>query len=149
MADRKYWMVLFSPTTWREFLDAGASVYGLSDRYNTSANKTSPGDYLLCYVTGISQFMGLLEVTAAPYKGNTKIWEYEILPIHIKVKPIVCLPPEKGIPVLSLKERISFFLSLKNPSRWANHFRNSIREWKRLDAEVVIHELKEAAAHSK
>jgi hypothetical protein len=31
MAD--YWGVLFSPTTWKQFVEAGSDTYGLRERY--------------------------------------------------------------------------------------------------------------------
>jgi hypothetical protein len=36
MADRTYWLDLFTPTTWQEFLSAGATVSGFREsRWNT------------------------------------------------------------------------------------------------------------------
>ena len=35
-----------------------------------------PGDYLLCYMTGISRWIGILEVTSQPYKDDTPIWKH-------------------------------------------------------------------------
>lgn len=45
MAGRNYWLDLFTPVTWQEFLDAGGKVSGFREsRWNT-LQKVKPGDY--------------------------------------------------------------------------------------------------------
>jgi hypothetical protein len=63
MKDRAYWLDLFTGKTWDEFLRAGGDVSGFrSGRWKT-AQQIRVGDYLLCYLTGASRWLGVLEVT--------------------------------------------------------------------------------------
>lgn len=57
-----YWLNLFTGTTWKEFVDAGASVSGFSPKKQTVINRIKPGDILLCYLTGVMRWVGALEV---------------------------------------------------------------------------------------
>jgi hypothetical protein len=65
---RSYWLDLFTGSTWQEFLDAGGGVSGFRERRWRTVQQIKPGDYLLCYLTGISRWIGLLEVTSAPFE---------------------------------------------------------------------------------
>jgi hypothetical protein len=64
MVDRNYWLDLFTPQTWNEFLKAGSSVSGFRESRWSAVQKIQEGDYLLCYLTGISRWVGVLEVTS-------------------------------------------------------------------------------------
>jgi predicted RNA-binding protein len=67
---RNYWLVLFTGTTWDEFLKAGANVAGFRESKWTTVQKIKPGDYLLCYMIGISRFIAVLEVTSPAFKSE-------------------------------------------------------------------------------
>ena len=68
--DRCYWLDLFTPGSWKEFKDMGASVSGFSESHWVTMQKVSIGDYLLCYLVGLSSFIGVLEVISKPYMDN-------------------------------------------------------------------------------
>ncbi len=57
--------------------------------------KITKGDYFLSYLTGISRFVGVLEVVSAPFKKQDRdIWRDEQFPCRLEVKPIVILTPK-------------------------------------------------------
>lgn len=116
MSEKRYWLVVFTGTTWREFLDSGANICGLSDRYKSTAEKAKPGDYLLCYVAGISRFIGLLEITSPAFRDLTGICTFDVYPLRFKVRPIICLTPETAVPAVTLRDSLSIFRNLKTPS---------------------------------
>jgi len=60
MAVRNYWLDLFTPVTWQEFLDAGGKVSGFRETQWSRLQKVKTGDYFLCYITGISRWVGFL-----------------------------------------------------------------------------------------
>ena len=71
MSTRNYWLDLFTGTTWQEVLDAGATVSGFRESPWGTVQKSRKGDYLLCYLTGVSRFIGILEVESDPYKDTS------------------------------------------------------------------------------
>jgi len=105
------------------------------------------GDYLLCYLTGVSRFIGLLEVTDKPYKDKTPIWKDEDFPCRLKVKLIAELTPETAIPVLELRDQLTFFQNLTSPHAWTGHFRASPVKWSSADGEAVVKAILNARAN--
>ena len=57
-----YWLDLFTGTTWREFLQAGASISGFRENQRKITRRVQPGDILVCYLTGVMRWVGALEV---------------------------------------------------------------------------------------
>jgi len=141
---RSYWLDLFTGTTWQEFLDAGAGVSGFREKRWKTVQKIKPGDYLLCYLTGVSRFIGVLEVISDPFKDDSPIWKDEIFPSRVRVKVVVALTPETAVPVFNLRDRLSVFQNLKSPHAWTGHFRGSPVKWKASDGEAVVDALLKA-----
>ena len=128
MTNRNYWLDLFTVSTWNEFKDKGASVSGFRESRWNSVQQIKPGDYFLCYLTGISRFIGVLEVIDKPYKDSSPIWTLGDFPCRLKVKVVAELEPDTAVPVLELREKLSFFENLASPHAWTGRFRelNSI-----------------------
>ena len=117
MDTRNYWLNLFTGTTWQEFLNRGAEVSGFRERRRKTVQQIKRGDYLLCYLTGVSRWIGVLEVVSAPYKDQTPIWKDEEFPRRVKVKIVAALTPETAVPVLQLKTNFRFFKTCEIPMR--------------------------------
>jgi len=66
MDTRNYWLDLFTGSTWQEFLDAGSEVSGFRERRRKTVQQIKKGGYLLCYLTGVSRWIGVLEVVSPP-----------------------------------------------------------------------------------
>src|SRR5215467_6143299 len=144
MKDHNYWLDLFTGATWEEFLDAGAKVTGFRESRWKIIQKIKSGDYFLCYLTGVSRFIGILEVVSEPYKDSSPIWKDEEFPCRIKVKPVVILGPETAVPVQDLRDSLSMFQDMSSPIAWTGHFRGSPAKWKNSDGEIVLAALMEA-----
>lgn len=140
----RYWLDLFTWGTWNEFLEAGAETSGFRERRWRTVQKIKPGDLLLCYMTGISRFFAILEVTGQPYRDDTPIWSEAVFPCRVPVRMILSLPPEHSVPVIELREHLSYFQGMKSPHSWSGHFRGSPTEEKPRDAQVIIAALEEA-----
>jgi predicted RNA-binding protein len=144
MSTRNYWLDLFTGTTWQEFLDSGAAVTGFRETRWKTVQKIKPGDYLLCYLTGVSRFIAVLEAVSDPYRENTRIWKDEEFPCRLKVRPVVALTPETAVPVTDLRNELSAFLNARNNSSWTGHFRGSPYQWKVSDAGAVVKAIQKA-----
>lgn len=106
---RNYWLDLFTGITWEEFTKHGATVSGFRRRRRRLAKEIHHGDYLLCYLTGIMRFVGVLEVKSECYEDDTPIWDDSVFPIRFKVDLVYELTPTTAVPVLSLRDKLSFF----------------------------------------
>jgi len=144
MTKRNYWLNLFTGTTWNEFKTAGANVSGFRESRWKTVQRIKPGDYFLCYLTGVSRFIGILEVTDTPYKDKTPIWKDEDFPCRLKVKVVTELMPDMAVPVFELRDKLSFFKKLTSPHAWTGHFRASPAKWESTDGEAVVQAILDA-----
>ena len=93
----KYFTNLFTHKTWQEFKVQGGTISGQSEHRHVRCSKMQPGDRLLCYLVGASRWIGVLEVTAAPYLDfdeKNRIWKDNLWPSRIPVKIILECKPE-------------------------------------------------------
>jgi hypothetical protein len=144
MPNRNYWVDLFTGGTWEEFLAAGGNISGSRESRWPVLQKVKPGDYLLCYLTGVMRFIGVLEVTSAPFKDSSPIWKDEVFPCRLRVKPVVTLTPETAVPVLELRSRLNIFREMKSANSWVGFFLASFIKWDVQDGEAVVEALLEA-----
>lgn len=140
---RNYWLDLFTGITWNELLEAGGNISGFRESRWKSVQQIKEGDYLLCYLTGLSRWVGLLEVTGPAFKDDNKIWSDESFPCRVPVKTLIVLKPENAIPVKDLKDSLSYFKNEESPNAWTGHFRGSPAKENQNDAEIVINALKD------
>jgi hypothetical protein len=144
---RSYWLDLFTGKTWQEFLDAGAKVSGFREGRWKTVQRIKPGDYLLCYLTGVSRFIGVLEVMSDPFKDTAPIWKDEVFPCRVEVKEFVSLTPEAAVPIHHLKDQLSIFQNLSSPNAWTGHVRGSPAKWNASDGKAIIEALLEAESN--
>lgn len=96
-----YWLDLFTPFTWDRFRAQGATISGFRPRQRKTAHeKVGRGDILVCYVTKISRWSGLLEVDSAAFDDAAPIFADEDDPftVRFRVKPLVVLDYERALP---------------------------------------------------
>ncbi len=135
---RRYWTSLFTWETWQEFLKHGGSTSGFRAKRWPTVSQIQPGDYLLCYLTGLSRWIGLLEVVSKPFTSEEPIWGSEAFSSRVGVKVIAKLQAETAVPVLEMREELSIFQNLKNPAYWMGPFRGSPTKWSEADGDHVV-----------
>jgi hypothetical protein len=91
---RTYWLALFTAETWKEFQAHGGDTSGFRRSRWPTVQRMRPGDYLLCYLTRVSRWVGLLEVVGEPFLGDEPIWSSDVYPSRLHVKTILALSPE-------------------------------------------------------
>ena len=140
----KYWLDLFTGTTWREFREAGASVSGFSAGRKSVAQRVQQGDLLLCYPTGVMRWVGALEVTDRS-TDTRRIWKDPEFPVRFNVKPLVMLEAEYGVPMERLQGRVSFFATAKDKGKFRGFVRGSPNLFKdSKDADLILSLIREA-----
>lgn len=144
MTERTYWLCLFNPTTWQEFLDAGGEVMGFPETRQSTVKRIKPGDYLLAYMTGVSRWIAILEVVDEPYDDLTRIWQQTLFPCRVKVRMVTSVDIEAGVPALSLSKQLRMFDNLKTP-HWGLLFRIAPKELDPEDGEVITKAIRKTA----
>lgn len=99
--ERGYYLDLFSPATYEAFSDSDRTISGFRPRHLNAASRIHPGDRLICYMTKLSRWIGVLQVESDSFKDDAPIF-YEAndpFVIRFKVSPVVWLPVEKCVPI--------------------------------------------------
>jgi hypothetical protein len=142
-----YWLDLFTGTTWREFQAAGANVTGFRDHQWKRAANIKPGDVFLCYMVGVKRWVGLLKVESERFRDESAIWREEVFPVRFRVNPLVILQPEHGVPMETLKGKLSFFPTDMDGPQWSGHVRSSPARYKQADGEAIATAIRAAQAN--
>lgn len=143
----RYWLNLFSAVTWDEFSAHGSDTTGFKETRWRLVQKIQPGDVILCYLTGISRWIGAFEVTGPPFIDESRIWKSGVFPARVPVRLIHKLRPETAVPIFALRDRLSIFKNIKNPHAWTGRLRGSPTEWLATDGEVILDALRNAEAN--
>jgi hypothetical protein len=144
---RKYWLDLFTGITWDEFKKNGATVSGFRRRRYKLVKQIHIGDYLLCYLTGLSRFIGVLEVKSECFEDDAPIWKDAEFPLRFKVEIIHELTPKTAIPIFDIKDKLSIFQNLKSPHAWSGFFRGSPVQFNSGDGEVIVEAIRKAVTN--
>ncbi len=96
-----YYLDLFSPETYEAFSKSDQTVTGFRPRQSNAASKIKKGDFMICYMTGLSRWIGILEVLGDFFEDSSPRFYSEDDPfsIRFKVKPVVWLRKEHAIPI--------------------------------------------------
>ena len=137
-----YYIDLFSPETYEAFTQSDQSITGFSPRQKNAASRIRPGDKLVCYVTKVSRWAGILEVTSEYFEDSTPVFYPEDDPfvIRFRVKPQVWLPMGKAVPIHedSVWKALAFTQDYeKSSSHWTGKVRNSLNPLSEKDGRFL------------
>lgn len=134
---------LFSPMTYEAFSKSDRTITGFRKRQLNIARAISPGDRLICYMTKLSRWVGILEVVSECFiDEQTRIFVEDEDPfiVRFKVKPIVWLDKELSIPIREsvVWNALSFTTGLpQNNPHWTGKFRSSLTKLSEDDGKLL------------
>ena len=137
-----YYVDLFSPGTYEAFSRSDRGVSGFRPRQENAASAVHVGDKLVCYMTKLSRWIGVLEVTSKWFRDSTPIFYPEDDPfiVRFRVKPIVWLEKDKAIPIreVGVWEHLSFTKGYdKGSSTWTGKLRASLTPLDKSDGRFL------------
>src|SRR5262245_47267813 len=96
-----YYVNLFSPETYEAFIKSAQTISGFRPRQKNAASRVKVGDKLICYMTKLSRWFGILEVISDSFEDDSPIFYTSNDPfvIRFKVKPLAVLTKDKAIPI--------------------------------------------------
>lgn len=146
----RYYLNLFSPETAKAFSESQMNITGFqkSRKSYIDNQNINTKDIFICYCTKIKRFIGAFEILSKPFLDDTPLFVDKDDPfiLRIKVKPIVWLPLEHGIPleIDMIWNNLSFTKDLnKDSSKWTYMVFQSPRLWPENDGEYLLKVLKE------
>ncbi len=137
-----YHLIVFNPETWRAFLETGARTAVFSERYLQAARtKVRKGDTLVCYLTRLSRWCGLLHVDSAAYQDDSFLHDdLKGYPVRFKVSPSVLLEFEKSIPINDevVWDALTFTRqNVKGTSTWTGFLRTPLNTFREEDGHFL------------
>jgi hypothetical protein len=137
-----YYLDLFSPATYEAFSRSDRTISGFRPQQRAAAQRIKPGDHLLCYMTKLSRWIGVLEVESGPFDDATPRFYPEDDPftVRFRVKPIHWLPLEKCVPIHvdEVWKQLSFTRDqCKNTSNWTGKLRGSLGQISTEDGQFL------------
>ena len=143
-----YLLDLFTPATWKAFLESGAEVTGFRPRQRRLAQeRVKQGDVFLCYLTRLSRWCGALRADSDMYEEAHPVFaDPDPFTIRFRVKPIVILEPEFAIPIRD--DEVWKTLSMtkgynRDSSSWTGFFRSSLGKFDNIDGNYLLALLEE------
>lgn len=125
-----YYVNLFSPATYDTFSLSNRSISGFRLHQKGIAERVRPGDKLICYLTKLSAWVGLLTVQSDFFIDDTPIYsDPDPFVVRFRVEPTVWLPKERGLPVHipEIWNFLSFTSGLvPNSAQWTGKLRRSL-----------------------
>jgi len=137
-----YYLDMFSPETYESFSASDRSVSGFRIRQLKLAQRIHPGDKFLCYLTRVSRWIGILEVTSECYVAHTPLFYPEGDPfvVRFNVRPIFWFERDFTIPIREdhIWNALTFTRSHdKASSKWTGKFRSSLGLLEEGDGEFL------------
>lgn len=137
-----YFIDLFSPETYQAFAKSPRDISGFRQKHSSRAARVQPNDMLVCYVTKLSRWIGLLTVVEGPFTDSTPIFMPDDDPfvIRFRVKPTVWLELDRSVPVHeeAIWSVLSFTRGLPhNSPAWTGKVRGSLAELDDRDGRFI------------
>ena len=83
-----WYTYLFSPDTRAAFLQTDRRNVGVREHQQRTAERVQPGDILVCYLTSVSRWCGLLKIVdGQPHRDDSR----HPFPVRLRVQPLVVL----------------------------------------------------------
>lgn len=142
-----YYIALFSPETYRAFSNSTRTISGFRERHRGIAGRIKASDTFVGYVTGLSRWVGLLEVVEGPFVDSTPIFVPENDPfvVRFRVKADAWLELEQAIPIHEsvIWRGLSFTRDLHEDSlAWTGKVRGSLVRLEDADGDFLREQIK-------
>jgi hypothetical protein len=145
-----YFLNLFSPQTYEAFSNSGQSISGFRLSQQKLAERVRPGDRFVCYMTGLSRWIGILDILSDCFVDDTPYYFEEDDPfiVRFRVRPIIWLPVQHTVPIHSdeLWNALTFTKDHdKNTSQWTGKLRSSLNQLSDADGQLLERVLRRQA----
>lgn len=144
-----YYTALFSQKSWSEFRADGARTAGFRRPRPWNPKPfpaLAPGDVLLCYVTGVQRWVGVIEILGTT-DDPRPIWSEGDFSLRFDVRAVSALEVNEGVPMRELEGRVTFYASAKDAGTFHGFVRSSPNVFRsKRDAELVSELIAASAA---
>jgi len=144
------YIVVGGPENFARTRALGFTVHGLKSTRRKMAAGIKPGDRLIFYLTGVKRFAGVARVTSEMFEDHAPIWSNvkkpgEDYPYRVRIEPELIPGDGAAVPAQPLAQRMRY--TQKWPAEnWTLAFQGNLHKIPREDYDLIVAELREAAA---
>ena len=142
---KNYWMVVQTAENFEISKELGFTVHGLRSRMRRRAERMSPDDRVLFYVSGIRKWTVVASIASRYFEDRTPIWKpgprTEEFPYRVKLKPSIILKEEDYIDALVLAPRLEYVKKWR-PEDWHLAFFDTLHLLPQRDFRLIEGEMK-------
>lgn len=150
MSDVAIWCLTTSPDNIAKTAELGWKVQGIKSRRGKTAREMRPGDKIVYYVTKVSAFGAVVDVTGECYEDHEVIWTSkpgEDYPWRVEIRPEVTPAEADWVAAEDLVDALEF------PRKWPREnwklaFQGNVRAWPEADYLTVKSALEDATSGS-
>lgn len=141
-----YFIDIFSPETFEAFKLSARDISGFRIGQKANAEKVRAGDILICYMTRLSRWVGVLEVIEGPFIDTTPIFSALDDPfvVRLRVSALAILDVETSIPIHDevIWHGLSFTQKLdRDSAAWTGKVRSSLTILTDEDGRFLVNKL--------
>lgn len=130
----RYWIIVGSPENFAKTAEHGFTVQGMKSRHRKKAERMSPGDKIVYYLTGKKAFGGIATITSDYFESHDRIWESrdpkkaaEDYPYRVEIKPDLVLDEADYAGAQPLAAKMTY--TKKWPAKnWTLAFQGNVHE---------------------
>lgn len=147
-----FYLNLFTPETYQAFSQSDRTITGFPIRQEGAAKRLKAGDKLICYITRLSRWCGLLEIIDNSFLDSKPIFVENDDPyiVRFRVQAKVWLPLTEALPIHrdEIWQHLSFTQSLnKNEQGWTGILRQGLNKFNHKDGLFLADALLKQSKH--
>jgi predicted RNA-binding protein len=124
-------MIVLSPANYERTMALRFSQQGMKKKHLRKAERMSPGDGMVWYVTGEQTFAATATITSPFFEDHKRIWVSDAAPDdypwRVRIKKETVLAPERGVKAESLVPKLRFVRKWPRAS-WRLAFQGNVHE---------------------
>jgi predicted RNA-binding protein len=124
-------MIVTSPANYERTRALRFTQQGMKKKHLRKAERMSPGDGMVWYVTGEQTFAAIATITSPFFESSKKIWVSDgapdLYPWRVRTKKLRALSPERGVKAASLVPKLRFVRKWPKAS-WHLAFQGNVHE---------------------
>lgn len=140
-----YFLSLFSPETHFVFTTKYPDVACFKPRQERNARRLRPGDKILCYLTKLSRWCGLFEVTGPFFFDDASVYAKHddggaLYTLRVPIRVVAWLEPEYAIPIKTedIWSTLSFTRQhTTNTASWTSQVRSNLTSFSLEDGQFL------------
>jgi hypothetical protein len=129
-----YWIIVSSIDNFRKTAELGFTMQGMKSRHRKKAERMSPGDKIVYYLTGLKVFAGISTIESPYFEGHDRIWASgdpqkaaEDYPYRVRISPDLILADDEFVAAEPVARQM-VYVAKWPAANWTLAFQGNVHE---------------------